>query len=950
MTQMIGRAGHEQQLVALQSVLHNLQGSQPVESLVTTALDFLQSEFDYSLIWLALHDTTANTLIGMGGIAPREADILKQSFSVLPGDTFDQVLLTGRSEKVTNLQENSRVGKWRQVAQHCRVQGALIHPLRYQEQSLGLLLLGSPLWGYDPRAGQTAQISIFSMALAASLYQHQQPSQAQDRNKADDMSLSMLGVLEQVANLPDVERRLQAVVQHLHQLIAPTRTSLYWLEPQEQLFWQRVSYQTEKGPRSQRSTSEKAKIDLKDMGQFAQALRGGQMTAVSDALGAVHASMPTRLMVQMKSRSLLSAPILAEKQLLGFLALEGAEPHVWQEHEKTLVRSAAQLLSLSVRLDGHTTDTQSATPTDDWTAQLLSTLLNPSVRSSPKDQKAFFKQILMQVSSGLQVQWVVLLRRDSTTDQFHVEDQLHGPKRRPLTESLAALSDIDQKMLQRSTSVISIDNLKDDLRLLTWRDSLMARGMRSLSMVRFDPGLLENSYLLVGCDSVRTWNPEQEERLQQIAHALGVVKQQQHLQDKYVREQQISTVLQEKLITFQEIQDPDQLGPAALQSLVDLLQVPFAALLQWTPGQPQGWISTCITTYDFNVVEGTVVEMEHDPLIQQLLNPAPKSASKHETQGGLIQLSAEDLMPATRQWLNCPHQAHLLAMALPPSPSGQSLGAVVVGDITHRSWNSLVLTAAEAIVQHFAITDRSVRTIQMVRQEYEALECLNWHKQRQLEGFYHGLAQQSRQLQDLLSTQTPSGKTVRQNRIFDQMQQNLSAIERLLCNESWQLSSAQESVALSKLLRTAMMRVDGLAKTRNLWIQVHNQTPAAKLLGASKLESILSELLLAACERSAPEGRIDVWCRLVNDHTIEVALTDNGQINPKLIKALKSAQTRDLLVPSILDLPQSRCLKACQSLVMELGGKMKLGQLEDGRAISRLILPLDPDSLSGSSD
>ena len=933
MTQTIGRTGYEQQLLALQQVLQRLQEQQKVESLAVIALDFLQSAFDYSLIWLALYDTTANELVGMGGTAPNgELTVFKQSFSVLPGDRFDQVLVTGRSAEITNLQEESRAGQWQSAARRFNIQGTLIHPFRFRDQSLGVVLMGSTLWGCNPRSTETAQLSIFLTAFATALSQLKKPLPTQKQNKSDSLSLEV--ILDQISNLPDLEGRLHLIVQHLHQLIAPTRTSLYWLESEQRLFQQRITCQPDKSKRPKRAPVEEVKIDMQDMGQFAHVLRSGQVIAVSDILGTVNASLPTRLMIQMESRSLLSAPILVEGQLLGFLASEGTTPRVWQEHEKQVIRSTAQLLSLVVGLDVGTANTVAHNATNDCSTQLLSALINP------KGNKNFFKKILTQASGCLQFQWGILLQQDSTTNQFYIEDQLHVTKRRPITGTFAAHSDMDAQMLQNSSEPISIDNLEDDLRLLTWRESFLAQGMRSLLILPLALGE-EDAFLLMGCDFIRTWTLKEGEWLQQIADALTVVRQQRQLLEKFEKEQQFNTVLSNGLVALQNTPEPEHLGPQALQTIVKLLQVPLVAWLQWTPGQSQGNVFSCISTPpDFNLVEGTTIEIEDDSLLQQLLNPALRSSSQNGEHGEWIQLAAEDLELETRYWLNCPGLGQLMAMLL-TSSTGKPLGAIIVGDVADRVWDPDRLTVTAAIVRHLANNYRSMLAIQLIQEKYETLECLNWYKQRQVECLHGKLCQQSHQLEELISSQVPNSKKVRQNRIFEEMQRSLTSVEQLVHHEAWQFCSGKESIPLSKLLRQGLVHVDSVAKTKDLWVQVHNQIPTATVSGSKlKLGCILGELLHAACVRSKQGERIDIWCRLFNEQTLELAITDNGRIDPILVSDLNSIQTRDLLVPSVLDQPQGQPLKACQLLVTSLGGQMQLGQLEDGRAISRLILPL----------
>jgi hypothetical protein len=45
-------------------------------------------------------------------------------------------------------------------------------------------------------------------------------------------------------------------------------------------------------------------------------------------------------------------------------------------------------------------------------------------------------------------------------------------------------------------------------------------------------------------------------------------------------------------------------------------------------------------------------------------------------------------------------------------------------------------------------------------------------------------------------------------------------------------------------------------------------------------------------------------------------------------------------MPSTLDRPPGLHLWICQSLIQQIGGQLKLYQIEDGRVLSRLLIPI----------
>ncbi|MGL5133681.1 MAG: hypothetical protein ACRC78_14235, partial [Planktothrix sp.] len=57
----------EQPIMTLGRVLQTLQDEDNVDVLIETILNYLKTEFNYSLIWIGLYDRLDHRLIGKGG-------------------------------------------------------------------------------------------------------------------------------------------------------------------------------------------------------------------------------------------------------------------------------------------------------------------------------------------------------------------------------------------------------------------------------------------------------------------------------------------------------------------------------------------------------------------------------------------------------------------------------------------------------------------------------------------------------------------------------------------------------------------------------------------------------------------------------------------------------------------------------------------------------------------
>ena len=60
----------EQHIISLGRVLQSLREEDDVDVLIETIISFVNEQFDYKMIWVALYDRLNHILIGKGGVAP----------------------------------------------------------------------------------------------------------------------------------------------------------------------------------------------------------------------------------------------------------------------------------------------------------------------------------------------------------------------------------------------------------------------------------------------------------------------------------------------------------------------------------------------------------------------------------------------------------------------------------------------------------------------------------------------------------------------------------------------------------------------------------------------------------------------------------------------------------------------------------------------------------------
>lgn len=921
---------YDQHLVTLGHVLQTLREGTTTDALVDAVLTYLKAEFSYELIWIGLYDRVSGRLSGKGGTSPlgSDAPLLKQRLTLTSGDVLEQIVIQQRPLTFPDLREEVRANEWRKLAQRCGIQGTMMFPISYQGQCFGVAILGSRLWGHFPKTEDKALLSMVLGGLASALDTVETEWQRQQIKQLDEPLLQLLTQLRSRSNLG---QRLDAVVDSAHQFIQPTRTSVYWFERQRRYFWRRVTTQKTTtrpaSPNSEGSLDENQPVSgmtVQEMSSFYQALMADQVVSIGEAMSSLRADVTSRLMQNIKARSLLAAPILYRNELLGFLAAEGSDARIWQEGEKNFIRGAAQLIALVAPLEDLETTIEQTKLDQALTAEIAHSIYDTS------DWKVTLKNAAELVGKRLRTDRFLALSYNQEQGHFEVCYQSHPKNRRTLTTMLGSLSPIDWDMLERKQGAIAIDNIEEDLRLAAWRDTLLGLGVRSLLVCNTAPGQSVEGLLIVAHDAPRAWSQPEGELTQAVARQIGLMLRQWQLQRQYEQQQKIYQTVQWGLASIQQTQHLDLLERSALHYIAQVLQAPIALLVSWFPGKRSGRLIQSVETDPrFSCNPVLKVSLETDLLMHRAL--------AHD---GILPLSIDDIPAETRQWLNVPDAGQLLVMALRTASDHEPSAVLIVVDVLERHWLDRQIAALTILVSQFAWSRRYLMLSESLKAQRDRLERLSWYKHRRLEDLHRTVKSGVKRLKEFPSPHPDPLMATRQQQILRQMEDEIVPINAVIRDEQWQLTHRTDTVPLISLLRRALDRVDHLIKQRQLWAQVHNETNPMITGDITKIELVLYELLLLAGGRSHPGGRIDIWCRPLDSRCVEVSITDDGTIEPRLIEDLETGRAVDLLAPSMIDKAPGLHLAICQSLMKQLGAEFNLYKLEDGRLMSRLVLPL----------
>ncbi|MEH2371558.1 GAF domain-containing protein [Nostoc sp.] len=959
----------EQQILSLARVLQNLREEDDVDVLIETTISYLREQFDYRLIWIALYDRVNHILFGKGGTTPdNDTVFLRQRVVLSPGDLLEQVVIEQHPLGVADLQTEIRAAEWQKIAKKFQIKGTIILPIRYKDRCLGLLLLGSERWGYLLTGEAKARLMMVLGELGAVISQNEMDLQYKQTKRTDEPLLELLGNLRSLTNL---NQRLEAAVQATHKFVSPSRTNVYWFEREGRYFWCRMSNQLVKLDRNS-STQQAAGITVQELSDFYYALTVNQIVSIGDARSSLKSHFTAKLLQRLKVRSLLASPIIWQKDLVGFLAVESNEPRIWTEADKNFVQGVGGFISLVASSESMESTIKQIQGDAQLTSQVAQGIY------SEHDLQDTLHSCAKKVLARLTATRFLLLQYDSEQNnyQFIYQNQPHN--RRPLTFTLDTLKELDGQLLQRSTQAVEIQNLDEDLRFFNWRPLLLENGVRSLLVCKCTHEYIPGALLVITYESHHSWTTLEKELLSAVSQQIGVIVRQWQLHNRTTQQQKVSQAYEQCLRILTQSQnskievEKKHLERTALEQIASILGCPLAILLSWLPGE--SWaeiIPGVIDNSQFGIFSDASIPIQAEALIQWALVT--------ET---YLTLKVNNLPPETRKWLKAPDKGQIFVMALRTNADYETTGVLLLADYQERRWSEQSLSATATLNSQLAWWRREKQITRLLESTTEELRQLNWYKHRRLEEIQRITALSLKQIHDL-GIPINELTQMRYQLLLQQLDHTVTSMSGMLKLEQWRLHISWETMSIASLLKRSLERIENLVKQQKLWIGVHglgqqieaqaspknsslakgvptsNAQSAMAITGdIVKIELVIHELLVTACNRSQTGGRIDIWCRRFDrsknvdakhssarvgtDHqtSLELSITYNGAIEPQLLTELHNNTPKDVLAPSNLDQPPGLHLLICQNLMQELGGELNFYQLPDNRVVSRLLLPL----------
>jgi GAF domain-containing protein/signal transduction histidine kinase len=919
----------EQLLVSLGQVLQTLRDAGDTQALLDTTLAYLKRQFsEYGLIWLGLYDRLDHRLVGKGGVLPKgSAEVLKQRFSLTSGDLLEQVVIQQRPVAVADIRQESRARDWQQIATRQGIQGTMIFPLTHRNRCLGVVMLGSKGWGTFPSTHEKAAL-VMIMGEVAAILERVETDWEQQQIKRPEQPL--LRLTDRLRSCNHLGQRLEAVIEESHRFVGATRTSVYWFEPKQRYFWRRVSNQNRTAVLLDNQAPNSG-ITVQEVGPFYQALLNDQLVTINREHSSVRQDIGQKLLNLLRARSLMVAPILYQQELIGFLSVEGAENHSWQGEEQQYLKAAAQLIALSAPLEDMEAVIQQS--------QLDNGLITNISQSlySKADWRQTVTRTAELLSKRLKSDRLLVILHNPETSEFDICYQTHPRNRRPTAAQLTPLSELDHQLLERQTATVTIENWEEDLRFVAWRQPLLDLGIKSSMICSTSPGQTLEGVLLIGNETSRSWTQAEANLFQIAAQQLGLILHQWQLQRQQQQTQSLQTTLQQSIERMQSFSRVDELEWFGLNAMSRVTESPLALLLSWFPGDTVAQVIRPRELPDKRFTISTApITIDRDPLIQHVLG-----------QPGRIEIDIAKLPSASRAWFQLnlkgtqPATGQIMALALRNSdPAGTPFGVILVADVGDRHWSERHQLAFETLSQQLAWCRRSIYLATRFHDQHGPLAQLAWYKQRHLETVHRSVNQGIQRLLEMNKPNQDMLAVTRQQQILRQMQDAIGPLNTMLDQEAWDLQFKSEPIPLIGLLRRALDGVEPIVKARQLWMQVHHDGNPLVLGDPHKLEFMLYEILLGACERSVVSTRVDIWCRQMDPSWIEIAITDSSQLSAALIESINHGHRWDNLQPSPMDDTAGRHLMICKMLALQMGAEFSIFALEDQRIMSRIVLPI----------
>ena len=943
----------ESPFVLLDRVLRQMRDCKTIPELVDLSIGYISSAFEAPLVWLAFYNAEQHQLVGQGGATLlANCELLNKTLTLEPGQILEQVAIEQRPVAVPDVPQESRMGLWQKEAENLGIVGCLLYPIRYNQQCLGVLMMGSQLWGGSASNEEMAVLGIVTGQLASCL-QVMEEKLRQQQSKQADIPLVALGTA--MRNFELMDDRVQAAIAQIQAFVEVQQVRVFWLDRERNEFGMRWS--------SRQATGKLGKgpvFTARELEPAFAALVEGQLVVVGGAGVSGRLPINARTLKELGCRSIMLSPVLFEGELLGFISVESSQLRSWTEPEQTMVLGATQLIALAAPLEALETTLGVIERDRLLTSQIAQTVYGQT------DWNRSLHHIAEQLCTRLDASACLMLQTASNVEGYWVRVAYSQDRKLTFPKLFRKLVGRDLEDLLCGDMAVAADSYPEDLRLTAWQEEFEQAAVRSVLAARTTPKQFspeqdlervdpEGIILVVNAHS-RGWHREDRQLLSLVAQQVGVVFRQWRTEEDAKERFQLFEALCSAIEEYGQAQSADELYDLAANHLSLLFSAPLTAAIAWPSSPPAGNKATttasieslCQQEEDYQLPsQNPAIAVEGDALIQWCLQSSDP-----------LLLDIKDLHSSSLQWLQAPQLGRIMAIATDnrQRPYLPSL-LLVVGDSSLREWSVVEQQVFYSL--KVALDVNLTRTIsqQTLLHRCAELTELNWYKHRQLAISSLSLSHQIKRLVKAI----PEEKNA-QWRSMEDLVRGLVEIPKDLKSvgrEYWHRAPDRTSILGATLLRRVLRRVGPLVQQRKLWPRVHGEATLSIAGHAARLEIVLVQLIATISNRSEEGSHLEIWVQ-GEDTYFSLSLVDKGQPLPTALLSLLDqlrhqgggfAWMAPLYNLPLLNQSPGRELFLCQAAVTEMGGDLEIYQAEDGRTVTQLRLPTvenEPSKNDGS--
>jgi signal transduction histidine kinase len=897
----------------------------------------LEQDLGFHLGWIGLLEDNHKVIAGKGGFAPTQATILLNRRTVKPGDLVDLISHHQSLIQIGNLQEDLRCRDWWPHAKEWNIQGAIGFPITHQGVCLGVGMLGSSRWGRTLDREAEQGIYLFANLLGAAWKQD-----TSKVSKQESFTSPLYTLADRLRQPQDADTIFQNVCAEVHERIQPSRTAIYWLDPDNRDFWVRAMALTASNQGSvSPSVSLGQRFPLKELYSLHQALKADRLVSIPDCLNDMRGLIGRNHLKRTQLTALMAYPIIYQNELLGYLSVEMCtEPRLWTNEEGRLLTALAHLIGV--------TTTQVRLYEVSKRQALEQTLINQITRDirDSLDPDQVLRSAVQRLGEHLNIDRCLVLNYSKTSEgPLDILHQYCATGVIKFTGKFPAPANDLEKQGLTSPTPVAIDDVETDFRFLSWRKELSMGATRSLLVCGTAYQGQPNGILcLHRCYAPQNWTQEERSIVQAVAEQVGVALGQAVTYHQAKEQALLEHRLNQAARNIRGAGDSKAILHQALVQLTDVLDSTQAVFLRHEPNASALTLAESFRRPLFRL-SLFAQEKTEDPVLSLL------ERDSISLENPFIQEVLEDSEPVTcgqNDWFHWSLGTSIKSLI---AVRVQPIGVILVLDDKLRIWSASERQLLSRLVQEMTLAYNQACAFEKLQDLSHQLKQLNEYKSNMVGIASHEmrtpLASMRLYVETILNEPEIDSNLVRE--LMGGMEKECARLTHLLDDlttlVNLEASSSPwnfQNVFIDSLIQKVVQQVKPTVAEFFTAFSVENLVGELSLnTDSQKLIAVLFNLVDNACRHTC------LGCRVIfrvrpQGQNILFTVEDNGPgIPPNKLDSLFQPFVRVQEVMNHSKGGAGLGLAICKETIVQMGGEITVHS-EVGRGTTfKVVLPIN---------